>query len=333
MPRSKRVACEARKQVDLALTAGLRPATRCRRDRLHDELVGWTSCTLDADFAAISQSGLLLGMALQAFGRFLFYTGRSKYDFAEAINSTADRFGHFRPFFSAAWKLLTRWEEVEPVQRGMVFPEVVLRAAVSVSLLWSWPRFAAAILIGFHALLRPGEILPLQRCHLILPCDMISDEAVAYVCILNSKTRRFLQRQHAKVSDAATVRFLQGLFRDLPSGTPLFAASAAQFRSRWNDVFSNLGLPVAERDNGVAPKALRGSGATWLFHMTEDLQKVMWRGRWRQQATLEHYIQDVTGQMFFARLKESSRHRIRNLAGHAASLMAPFAAAPPLGQP
>ena len=125
MPRSKRVACEARKQVDLALTAGLRPATRCRRDRLHDELVGWTSCTLDADFAAISQ------MALQAFGRFLFYTGRSKYDFAEAINRTADRFGHFRPFLSAAWKLLTRWEEVEPVQRGMVFPEVVLRASFS----------------------------------------------------------------------------------------------------------------------------------------------------------------------------------------------------------
>ena len=33
---------------------------------------------------------------------------------------------------------------------------------------------------------------------------------------------------------------------------------------------------TAENQRGVAPKSLRGSGASWLFHHTEDVHKLLW---------------------------------------------------------
>ena len=93
---------------------------------------------------------------------------------------------------------------------------------------------AAGLLTGFNALLRPGEFLLLRRRDLILPRDLLSDLPLAYVRILGGKTRRFMQRQHAKISDATTVRFLDNLFGDCPPATALFACSPNVFRRRWD---------------------------------------------------------------------------------------------------
>ena len=125
--------------------------------------------------------------------------------FSETINAVVDQLPHLRGQLAAPWTTLSRWEEVEPVSRSMVMPASVLQAAISLSLLWSWPRMAAALLIGFHGLLRPSEFLPLQRADLILPRDLLSHEKLCYIRILHSKTSRFMLRQHARISDHMTV--------------------------------------------------------------------------------------------------------------------------------
>ena len=174
-------------------------------------------------------------------------------------------------------------------------PEALFKAAITVALLWRWPFFVAAILLGFHALLRPGEILALRRRDLILPGDLLPATPLAYVRVLGSKTRRFLQRQHAKVSDACTVHYLSALFEDFPQSAPLFDCCPNVFRRRWNLVFARLGVPTTEGAKGIIPKSLRGSGATWLYQVTEDVERIQWRGRWQQRRTLEHYLQEVAG--------------------------------------
>ena len=168
----------------------------------------------------------------------------------------------------------------------MVMPEAVFKAAVAIALAWNWPFFVAAILLGFHGLLRPGEILALRRQDLILARDLVTSVPLAYVRILGSKTRRFLQRQHAKISDACAMRFLDALFGQCPGHVPLFACSPAVFRLRWNLVFHRLGVPTAEKDRGVTAKSLRGFGATWLYQMTEDVERIQWRGRCKN---VEHW--------------------------------------------
>ena len=310
--------------MNLDPAAGLTPVVASRRRELYAKFCRWIEEELKCEFAQVCASGLLLSTALVGYGKSLFYSGQPKYMFSESINAVSDQFKHLRAHFAAAWSILSRWEEEEPGERSMVMPESLLRAAVTLALLWRWPHFAGFLLVGFHALLRPSEILRLRRRDLILPRDLLTDVPVAFVRILGSKTKRFLQRQHARISDALSVAFLDALFGHCHPLSPLFDCSPAVLRRRWNALFSALGVPVSEDQHGITPKSLRGSGATWLYQRTEEVEKIMWRGRWQQKRTLEHYLQDVAGQLLLVDLAESHRHQIQQLANLAACFLVSF---------
>lgn len=201
-------------------------------------------------------------------------------------------------------------------------PATLLQAAVSVALLWNWPHFVAALLLGFHGLLRPAEFLFLKRSDLVLPRDVLSDENICYVKVSRSKTSRFMTRQHARISDELSVKFLDSLFGCRPSDSALFGCSYGMLRSRWNKLFGFLGIPTSEKLKGITPKSLRGSGASWLYRYTEDLPRILWRGRWQCRRTLEHYLQDVMGQVLLANLPQDQRSRVLELSFWSSSLLA-----------
>ena len=169
---------------------------------------------------------------------------------------------------------------------------------------------ATALLLGFHGLLRPAEFLPLCRRDLVLPRDSMSDDEICYIKILHSKTSRFMLRQHARITDRLSVAYLDATFGRLPQEHSLFNCSQSAFRSRWNKLFSTLGVPTTEKARGVTPKSLRGSGASWLYHTTEDISRILWRGRWQSRRTLEHYLQDVMGQVLLTELTQDRRDAI-----------------------
>ncbi|CAE7640566.1 SUF4 [Symbiodinium sp. CCMP2592] len=294
----------------LVVLLSLLSADASPRDQLFQQFRSWAELELDCSFNQLCSTGLLLCTVLVAYGKFLFYGGSPRYIFSETINACTDQFKHYRQFFSAAWSVLTRWQEEEPGERSMVIPVSVFKAAVALALLWSWPLFAAGLLLGFNGLLRPGEFLLLRRRDLILPQDLLTDLPLAYVRIVGGKTRRYMQRQHAKISDAITVNFLSSLFGHLPPEEPLFNCSPFVFRSRWDAIFRHLGVPTSDGPQGVTPKCLRGSGATWMYQLTEDIPRIQWRGRWQQRRTLEHCLQDVAGQLLLADLAESHRFQI-----------------------
>ncbi|CAE7201974.1 unnamed protein product [Symbiodinium sp. CCMP2592] len=314
----------ARSEINLDATGGLSTFVAQRRDKLFSDFSVWAEGQLECTFCQLCGSGLLLSTALVAYGKHLFYSGSPKYIFSETINSCTDRFKHFRSFFASAWGVLSRWEEEEPQERSMIIPEAVYKAAISVALLWGWPFFVAALLLGFHGLLRPGEFLKLRRRDLILPSDLLTSTPIAYVRILGAKTKRFLQRQHAKISDVLAVQFLSALYGAVPLSEPLFSCSPNVCRRRWDCLFQHLGVPTGDNDRGITPKCLRGSGATWLYQMTEDIGRIQWRGRWQQRRTLEHYLQDVAGQLLLTDLTESQRSAVLELAPFATSLLSLF---------
>ncbi|CAE7945305.1 Abhd17b, partial [Symbiodinium sp. KB8] len=316
-----------RKGSTAGWASGLSVVMAGRRSHLFQDFRSWAELEFDCSFDQLCSSGLLLGTVLVAYGKFLFYGGSPKYVFSETINACTDHFKHYRQFFASAWAVLTRWQEEEPGERSMVLPVSVFKAAVALALLWSWPLFAAGLLLGFNGLLRPKEFLLLRRRDLILPRDVLSDLLLAYVRILGAKTRRYMQRQHAKISDALAVTFLSALFSDFLPDEPLFNCSPFVFRSLWNAVFRHLGVSVSEGPTGVTPKCLRGSGATWMYQLTEDIPRIQWRGRWQQRRTLEYYLQDVAGQLLLADLAESHRSQICELASASSSLMWSFSRA------
>ena len=98
------------------LSGNLTKIVASRRESLYKDFVSWGSSELQCNFQQVTGSGLLLGTALVAYGKALFYGGSPKYVFSETLNAVCDHFKHFKPFLAVGWSILTRWEEEEPVK-------------------------------------------------------------------------------------------------------------------------------------------------------------------------------------------------------------------------
>ena len=154
-------------------------------------------------------------------------------------------------------------------------------------------------------MLHPCEMVPLVRQDLVFPGDAMSDNGVACIHIKNPKTQRFARRQHCRLEDSLSLRFLGSLYLHLPLHARLFRGSLHTYR--------RLGVPHTLACKGAAPGVLRGSGATYMYLETEDLPLIAWRGRWSKTQTMEFYLQEVAAQLLLQRLPAWARERIRVL--------------------
>ena len=173
-------------------------------------------------------------------------SGCSKYIFSETLNGICDRFKHSK--LAAGWGSLTRWEEEEPVDRSMVMPEALFKAAVSVGLLWRWAVLRSCRPFGFSRAAASWRNPCFEKAGLDIALRRDLIDGYAFGLCLRSE------------------------FQD--SAPPLFDCSPNVFRRRWGLVFEGLGVPAAEGAKGIAPKSLRGSGATWLYQVTEDVERI-----------------------------------------------------------
>ena len=193
-----------------------------------------------------------------------------------------------------------------------------------VSLLWGWARFAGLLLLGFCGMLRPDEFLSASRRDLVLPSDRFEVSGDAFLRIAEARTRRFMRHQHARISDHEVVKFLELTFGPLGRDGPLAPYGASSFRSRWNAVLSQLGVPSHFVASGPTPGSLRGSGATKFYLQTEDVPRIAWRGRWRKVETLEHHLQEVAAQLLLTDLPPTARQTIGELATASSRLLELF---------
>ncbi len=68
-------------------------------------------------------------------------------------------FPGFRGRLAESWHAYSIWSRATPHVTRLGLDEVVPRAMVVVWSVWNWRRTAAAWLIGFYALPRPGELV------------------------------------------------------------------------------------------------------------------------------------------------------------------------------
>ena len=295
----------------LDLNVGFAPATSKRMAACLQLFGRWLQDEVGISIDVLGWDTLAAPLALRAYGMHLYQTGAPRYLFVYSITGMQDLFPHLKAFLTPAWAVDRKWQIAEPGECRPVLSAPVIRAITSLCLLWEWFRFLGIILIGFLAMLHPAEFLQLRRKDILLPEDSLHSDHVFYVHICNPKTSRFARRQHCKVDDALVLRYVSKVFGPLQPGESLFAGGSSAFRRRWNAVLSRLGIPTSQRDRGATPAVLRGSGATHMYLLTEDLAKVQWRGRWSQLKTVEHYVQEVAAQTLVAQLDPLSKERVR----------------------
>ena len=295
-----------------------------RRKRAFCAFNAWCLSTFGSECVALACSSLLLAYALRGFGLWLYAAGAPRHWLTDAINFVGARWPEWRAMLGPAWQVNRAWSKAEPGRSRVVIPASLLRAMFGVSLLWGWTRFAGLLLLGFCGMLRPDEFLSASRRDLVLPSDRLEAFGDAFLRIAEAKTRRFMRHQHARISDSEVVKFFELAFGPLGRDEPLAPYGASAFRSRWNAILTQLGVPSQLAASGPTPGSLRGSGATEFYLQTEDIARIAWRGRWRKVETLEHYLQEVAAQLLLTDLPLTARQSIGEFAAASSRLLELF---------
>ena len=296
---------------ELDMSVGFSQTTYARMEKCLAAFSDWLTTEAGTSLDAVLEDVQLTDLALKAYGRALFSTGKPRYWLVYAITSVQHLRPQFRNFLAGAWQVDRKWQVEEPGQCRAVLSAPLVRAIVALSLLWGWHSFATIVSIGFTGMLHPSEFVGLVRSDLIFPEDTLEPQREAlYVHIQNPKTARFARRQHVKISDISVVTLARLVFHRFSLKKRLFGGSMAVFRRQWNAVLDYLDVPRRQTGRGATPGTLRGSGATHFYLADEDLTHIAWKGRWAKLKTLEFYIQEVGAQLFLQQLSDRSKRKI-----------------------
>ena len=247
---------------------------------------------------------------IREFGFALYDAQRTQGELKETILSIQDRFGYAKPALSAAWRVVSTWERLEPTKARAPLPFVVFQSMLVVALGWQWYRMALALYISFFCLLRPGELFDLMRCDVLM-----EDEEGSAVMLCIRKSKRWVRGargQHAKLEGKYACAWVRRLLARMCPSESFWPAAPGAFALR----FRALTKAVLGCEGPFTPGSLRTGGATWAFQeWDENLVKLCWRGRWRDANTLWHYVQELQSLHVLQSIPPAARIRMRELVG------------------
>ena len=304
----------------LDMSVGFAQATVQRMSRCLEAFRTWC-CSQDFSWEQLIADPHAIALALRAYGLYCFEHGIPRYVFVYSITAVQDAIPAARAYLAPAWQVDKKWQVHEPGSCRSVLPAVAIRAIACLGVLWGWLNWVGIFLLGFAAMLHPAEMVSLRREDLIFPKDVFYDSPSLFVKIRNPKTARFARRQHGRIDDPQVIAFAEKVFDHLPKTALLFPGSMATFRKQWNCLMDRLGIPNKQSEQGATPGVLRGSGATYLYSFSEDINWVAWRGRWCRTRTLEFYLQEVAAQVMVHSLHPVAKARIETLSKFSGSVI------------
>ena len=250
----------------------------------------------------------VLDLLASEFVDFLWSDGEGK---AFASNFVAG-IQHFQPsarkHLPSTWRLLGAWNRRELPARATPASEELVETLAGMALRDKLPDMAVLLCLGFHCLLRTGELLGLTAgdCDVDLP---------GLQAVLNLGLSKSGSRQGAKesvtVDDPVVVRLLAVLLLNKKPGDRLLSVSQATFRKKFADYIKELGLD----DYDFKPYSLRRGGATAHFRHFGQLSRTVVRGRWASAKSARIYINDGLATLAKFKISPETKammHRFRN---------------------
>ena len=146
---------------------------------------------------------------------------------------------------------------------------------------------AALLLLGFHALLRTGELLQVR------PCDFLLDQEAGLVSLPSNKSGvRNNVRESVSLDDMTTLETLRAM---LELRTALGMSRVAcwdRSGSAFRDLFQRLLKEVCLEGHSFKPYSLRRGGATYEMQCHGQMERCLLRGRWENSNVARIYITD-----------------------------------------
>lgn len=198
---------------------------------------------------------------------------------------------HFEPFtrrkLPKSWRLYNIWRRFEiPCRAPPITADIVLGMA-------GWCVFhhelcmAGLLLLGFHCLMRTGELLQIR------PCDFILGDDSGLISIPSSKSGvRNNSKESVTIQDPCTLEVARAMVELCQAqgrqNLPCWERSGSSFRNLFKQIL--VELEISELN--MRPYSLRRGGATYEMQSHGLMEKTLIRGRWKNSNIARLYISD-----------------------------------------
>lgn len=207
------------------------------------------------------------------------------------------------------WRLFKSWRRIEAPCRAPPLTGVLARAFIARAVEQGQLALGTLLALGFHGLLRTGELLGL-RCQ-----DLEVNERCAIVSLALSKSGLRTGAQEAiALRDPATLDLLNTLLTvgDYARGARLWPWSGQYFRKE----FAKLCQYFRVSHLKFKPYSLRRGGATFLLQEGMALESILIRGRWKSVSVARLYLEDGLSLIPSLRLPRVDQLRVQQYAKH-----------------
>ena len=305
------------RQRDLSVT--VQPVTKMRYTAHLQRFNVWlTSVELMSLEELAEQGAEAMDRGLRAYIHKI-YLDHSPITWArETVASVQSMWPHFRGNLRGAWGHVRVWLREEPLQMRVPIPHQVLLAIVSTCIVFDDLTFGTLLLLAYHALLRPQDIISAMRSHLFLPSDGSARSLVAVLTLIDSKTKYTGARlQSVVIDDPILVQLLMRVFGSHRPSRLLSPYDMVTFVKRFVWYCNFLGLP----EGLFSLAGLRAGGATDHFNHFANIAALQYRGRWDSIKSVSHYVQQANGILALSRLDPITQGKVDALAAVCGDLL------------
>lgn len=200
-----------------------------------------------------------------------------------------------------SWKLVKVWQKLEPPRRVLPISPLVIGAFAGVACELGYLAEASAMLVGFDAMLRSGELYRLK----IKDIKFYGQRAVLSLGFTKTG-KRANATEMVVVESKLAVSLLRQACHNRDRNDYLLHRGERCFRAVFNlliEFFDIQGL--------VTVYSLRRGGASWDFLEHQSLERILLRGRWSSTSSARIYSQDATAMVIHLELTPSQTSMAR----------------------
>lgn len=182
-----------------------------------------------------------------------------------------------------SWKLLKSWQKMEPPVRVLPISPLMVLAIGGACVRLGKLSSAAAIMLGFDTLLRPGELYKLQKR------DVTWAGGRAVLTLRQTKTGQRKGTQEMVICHSwITNLWLSKVMQNKADSDLLLDCTPQALRDLFFAILGHLQIKGL-----FSMYSLRRGGATWHFLLHGSMEKTLLRGRWQSTSTARIYLQDA----------------------------------------
>ena len=237
-----------------------------------------------------------LDVALGDYIQACWLEGDSRATVADAICGL-QHYLRKRRVLSFSWKLLNIWEKYEVPNRIPPLSSDMLFALCGIFVSQGDFEMSVVLILAFDCLLRTGEVLDLQCCHVAWTDCKFS------LAIFGKSGARYGVHEEVVSTDEFCFALLRKLLTQKSPMERVYGGTVKSFRQKFSHAIEMLGLNSSE----WKPYGLRRGGATYSWIQSRNAADLCMRGRWSSLKTARLYAVEGHELLRASRLSEQQR--------------------------